>query len=255
MEPEDYNYLTFADAYASYSADEPSMYSRSEKSVSMYAKQYGKTALAESLYAEAKKKKEPQFKVGDTVVLKSGVAPQIVNKVMGDKIRCNYLTSRRETSFRSMSDFVHYSATSSTISAEAISKDNISVKTEKEEIMTTKLYKVFTNGVDGKERYGEWKANDGDKFILMMSDTGAYEAFAKSELKRVMDFTYDVMFHGTGRVYSYKGTEGEVAVGDILLDDGMAIVKVTAINTESETATKYFKGVKLNTTVLNATKS
>ena len=255
MEPEDYNYLTFADAYASYSTDEPTTYSRPEKRVSMCAKQYGKTALAESLYAEAKKKKEPQFKVGDTVVLKSGVAPQIVNKVMGDKIRCNYLTSRRETQFRSMSDFIPYLAANGTSKTEAIFKDNINVKTEKEEIMTTKLYKVLTNDVGGKERYGEWKANDGDKFILMMSDSGAYEAFEKDKLKRVMDFTYDVMFHGTGRVYSYKGTEGEVAVGDILLDDGMAIVKVIAINTESETATKYFNGVKLNTTALNAEKS
>ena len=78
-----------------------------------------------------------------------------------------------------------------------------------------------------------------------MQDTGSYEAFTPDAIKRVMAFTFDVMFNGQSKVYSYLGTEGEVAAGDLLLTDDMSIARVMAVGTESETATKRFKGTKL----------
>jgi len=109
-----------------------------------------------------------------------------------------------------------------------------------EKQMTAKLYKTVENG-----RYGEYKANDGDKLLLLMRDTGSYEAFTVDSIKRVMAFTFDVIFNGQGKVYSYLGTESEVATGDLLLTDDMSFARVVAVGTESETATKRFKGTKL----------
>jgi hypothetical protein len=173
-----------------------------------------------------------RFRVGDTVRLKTGKSPMRVTDVSHTslQIKALYLSSRREPSWRSEDDFVLY-------------QDD--EKTEKETEMTHKLYKTL----DGA-RYGEYRAKDGDKVLLLMSDSGSYEAFAPEAIKRVMPYTYDVAFSGTGKVYSYVGTEGEVVVGDLLLGDSMTVARVVAVNTESESATKRFNGVKLMTVPL-----
>jgi hypothetical protein len=69
-----------------------------------------------------------------------------------------------------------------------------------------------------------------------------------------MPFTFSVQFNGTTTEHSYLGKEGSVVVGDLLLKTdgtkGITIAKVTAVNTKSEKATKYFDGVKLATVPL-----
>lgn len=111
--------------------------------------------------------------------------------------------------------------------------------------MLNKLYKTIETG-----RYGEYKATDGDKLLLLMQDSNTYEAFSENQIKRVMAYTFDVMFNSTGKVYSYLCTEGEVAVGDYLIGEGLAFARVVAVNTESENANKRFNGVKLACTAL-----
>lgn len=201
------------------------------KSIALNAMRCGKTL--------ASTRATSRFKPGDIVRLKNGASPMHVIEVKYDiytdrsELRCEYLSSRKQLGFRSADDFViHESCTAKEF-------NEIAVKKETE--MTVKLYKT----VDGN-RYGEYKANDGDKILLLMQDSNTYEAFAADQIKRVMAFTFDVMFNGQGKVYSYLGTEGEVAVGDLLLTDEMSIARVVAVATESETATKRFKGVKLN---------
>lgn len=174
-----------------------------------------------------------RFEVGALVRLKTGKSPMRVTKVSlcGKNIKTEYLSSRKQLDWRDIDAFEHY--------------HEPEIKIEKEAEMTHKLYKTVADA-----RYGEYRAKDGDKILLLMSDSGAYEAFAPEAIKRVMPYTYDVMFTGTGKAYSYIGTEGEVAVGDILLGDSMTLAQVVAVGTESESATKRFKGAKLVTTPL-----
>lgn len=124
------------------------------------------------------------------------------------------------------------------------------LNTEEPMTMKDKLYKTVTDN-----RYGTGLAIDSDgKFVLKMQDTNTFESFMEGDLKRVMPYTFDVQFV-TGRsdvTYSYRGREGQVEVGDILMLTGSSysIGLVVAINTESEKATKIFDGVKLLTAAL-----
>jgi hypothetical protein len=174
----------------------------------------------------------PKFKIGDTVRLKNGTAPMRVVHVKNKRLYCEYLSSRKQLGYRDEEDFVLYEPNT------AKELNDIHKKEEKE--MTAKLYKT----VEGN-RYGEYKANDGNKLLLLMQDSNTYEAFSSDQIKRVMAFTFDVMFNGQGKVYSYLGNEGDVEAGDLLLTDDMSLARVVAVGTESESATKQFKGVKL----------
>lgn len=120
--------------------------------------------------------------------------------------------------------------------------------------MKGKLYQI-----KGTEplRYGVGLAiNSNGLYVLDMKDTGLPEAFKKSEVEVVMPFTFDVKFNGVATVYSYQGKEGSVAVGDLLLKTdgtkGITIAQVVAVNTKSERATKFFDGVKIQTTPLDS---
>lgn len=211
MEPEDYNYLL--------------------------SKGYQLDDCSTNTFVNALHDKKPNrnpFKRGDLVRLKSGTAPmKVMSVATTGKIMCEYISSRKQLGFRDHIDFVTYEYRG------AAKELNKTVEKEEKQ-MTAKLYKTVENG-----RYGEYKANDGDKLLLLMQDTGSYEAFTADAIKRVMAFTFDVMFNGQGKVYSYLGTEGEVAAGDLLLGDDMSFARVVAVGTESETATKRFKGTKL----------
>jgi len=181
-----------------------------------------------------------KFKVGDIVRLVGGEAPQKVLEVRGHCLRCEYLSSRKQNGFRSASDYVPYEY-------DVPYED----KNMKDFDMKDKLFKTLEGN-----RFGTGLAIDSDgKYVLKMQDNGNFEAFAESELKRVMPYTFDVEFltGGTNRQnrYSYRGREGQVEVGNILLlNDSMSIARVVAVNTESETATKTFDGVKLVTEAL-----
>jgi hypothetical protein len=195
---------------------------------------------AYSYYGEWEKHINKPFKVGDLVCLKTGQAPQKVLEVKGHCIRCEYVSSRKQVGFRSASDFVPY---------EYYVPDEDENK--KDYDMKDKLFKTID-----ANRFGTGLAIDSDgKYVLKMQDNGNFEAFSESELKRVMPYTFDVEFltGGANRQnrYSYRGREGAVEVGNILLlNDSMSIARVVAVNTESESATKTFDGVKLVTEAL-----
>jgi hypothetical protein len=185
--------------------------------------------------------RKPPFKVGDTVRLKSGEAPQRVLEVKLSQIRCEYVSSRKQIGFRSATDFVKY---------------EYDVPNEEDKMedydMKDKLFKTLESN-----RFGTGLAIDSDgKYVLKMQDNGNFEAFSESELKRVMPYTFDVEFlsGSTNRAnrYSYRGREGSVQLGDLLiLEDSANIARVVAVNTESEAATKTFKGRKLQSVELS----
>jgi hypothetical protein len=193
-----------------------------------------------SLYGDYEKHSNPPFKVGDLVCLKTGQAPQKVLEVKGHCIRCEYVSSRKQVGFRSANDYVSY---------EYYVPDED--KNMKDYDMKDKLFKTLTDN-----RFGTGLAIDSDgKYVLKMQDTGNFESFDEVTLKRVMPYTFDVEFL-TGNSnrqnrYSYRGREGQVVVGNILLlNDSTSIARVVAVNTESESATKTFDGVKLLTEAL-----
>ena len=113
--------------------------------------------------------------------------------------------------------------------------------------MKGKLFQTLDGSV-----YGEGLVIDGDGKYVLKLNNGDYKAFAADQLKRVMPFTFDVVFNGmSGKSYSYLGTAGSVAVGDILIEaNDFTIARVVAVGTESDAATKTFKGVKLVTAPL-----
>ena len=179
------------------------------------------------------------FKIGDIVVLRTGTAPQKVTAVRGNKIKTEYLNSRKQHDFRAASDYQLYEYVTPYLEEET---DN----------MKNKLFKTIETN-----RFGTGLAIDSDgKYVLKMQDSGNFESFEEKDLKRVMPYTFDVTFVGgdgnRGTRYSYRGREGQVAVGDILiLNDSFSIARVVAINTESESATKTFNGSKLQTVALD----
>lgn len=185
-----------------------------------------------------KTKNTSLFSVGDIVKLKTGDAPQRVLEVRWCKvrgvytIRCEYIKSRKQLPFRPISDYELY---------------KLETETKKEDPMKGKLFQTLDGAV-----YGEGLVIDGDGKYVLKLNNGEYRAFTAAELKRVMPFTFDVVFNGmSGKHYSYLGRAGSVEVGDILMDSkDFTIARVVAVGTESDAATKTFEGVKLAVTAL-----
>jgi hypothetical protein len=153
------------------------------------------------------------IKKGDVVRLVTGQAPLKVLRVYGDTIEAQYI-NRRNIISRNYNDFVLYSENEVT-----------ETKVEKKEnTMKDKLFEVVIEGA--ASRYGVGVAvNSKGQYVLEMKDSNTYEAFDVANIKKVMPFTYDVMFSGNSTVYSYLGTDGSVAVDDILLLEGDSSMK------------------------------
>lgn len=199
------------------------------------SRRYGKTATM-NLCSEIP---ASTFKPGDIVKLKTGTAPQRVIKAAWSamlnriEIKCEYLNSNKNLDFRAETDYELYTETNK--------------EQPKELPMKNKLFQTLDGSV-----YGEGLVIDGDGKYVLKLNNGEYRAYAPTELKRVMPFTFDVIFNGmSGKSYSYLGTVGSVAVGDILMDSkDFTIARVVAVGTESDAATKVFSGVKLLTAPL-----
>ena len=113
-----------------------------------------------------------KFKVGDIVRLKNGDAPQKVIEVRGAAIRCEYISSRKQIGFRDQKDYVKYVESTN---KEYIRCSEVTAKNKEETNMTTKLYKTISG-----DRYGEYKAHDGDKLVLLMKDSIVCNSFPDS---------------------------------------------------------------------------
>ena len=179
------------------------------------------------------------FALGQIVKLKTGTAPLKVvrtrwcDNMQRTEIQCEYISSGKTANFRTETDYEIYIETRP--------------DQPKEHPMKGKLFQTLDGSV-----YGEGLVIDGDGKYVLKLNNGDYKAFQASELKRVMPFTYDVVFNGmSGKSYSYLGTAGSVEVGDILIEaNDFTIARVVAVGTESDNATKTFKGFKLVTAAL-----
>jgi hypothetical protein len=200
------------------------------------SRRYGKTSALEKQSAT---NYTSMFEVGQIVKLKTGTAPQRVVKILYSitmqrvEIKCEYLDYRKELDFRPEADYEIYIETRPDKS--------------KEDPMKGKLFQTLDGSV-----YGEGLVIDGDGKYVLKLNSGDYKAFAPAELKRVMPYTYDVVFNGmSNKRYSYLGKAGSVEVGDILIEaNDFTIARVVAVGTESDAATKKFTGFKLVTAAL-----
>lgn len=192
----------------------------------------------DGLYHYGKRKKAKKMvntntvRVGDIVRKKYGSKHILVVQEFGNHFYGRYVDSNASTGRLHTNEVVHVNDT-----VEAKGKDG----------MKGKLFKILAN-----DQYGIGLAVDSTgKYVLEMKDGSGILAFDKKEVELVMPFTFSVQFNGIGTEYSYLGKEGTVKVGDLLLKTdgtkGITIAKVTAVNTRSDKATKYFDGVKVVT--------
>jgi hypothetical protein len=104
--------------------------------------------------------------------------------------------------------------------------------------------------------------NSKSEYVLEMKGTNELEAFTmkkgKEELEVVMPYSFAVKFSTGPQTYQYRGREGSVAVGDLLMSlnsqhakGGISIAQVTEIDTKSDKATKPFDGMKIVTEPLD----
>lgn len=178
--------------------------------------------------------------IGDRVKLRYGSRTLIVQNIRGPHIHARY-EHTRQTIHRHEGEFVK-------ITNETEEKGNGSMK--------GKLFQ--TN--EETPRFGVGLAVDSQgKYVLEMKNGGGIETFSKKDVEIVMPFTFAVKFSTGNQEYQYLGKEGSIEEGDLLLafdnkhaKGGISIAQVTKVNTKSDRATKYFKGVKVKTEPLDS---
>ena len=175
------------------------------------------------------------FQTGDIVRKPNGTRHIKIEQAYGNCIYGKYLHSGTSTGRVNTGNLVK-------VNEEVEQKGNSSMK--------GKLFKVKADNA-----YGVGLAVDSTgQYVLEMKDGSGVRSFSKKDVEVVMPFTFSVQFNGVGTEYSYLGKEGSVNIGDLLLKTdgtkGITIAKVTAVNTKSESATKYFDGVKIKTEAL-----
>lgn len=189
-------------------------------------------------YNKKSKQMTQRLQVGDLVRKKYGTKAIEVVQEYGNHFYGRYVHSGASTGRLSIGDVVRV--------------ENQTVETKGQENMKGKLFQTKEADV----RFGIGLAvNSRGEYVLEIKGTGDLVAFNKKDIELVMPFTYSVQFNGAGTEYSYLGREGAVQPGDLLLKTdgtkGITIAQVTAVNTKSEKATKYFEGVKIKTEALN----
>jgi len=177
------------------------------------------------------------FEVGDIVRKASGTKHIRVNEVFGNCVCGKYIDSGASTGRMRLYGLVK-------VDNDMERKGNFNMK--------GKLFQTK----EETPRFGVGLAvNSSGKYVLEMKGTSELEIFDKKQVEVVMPFTYGVKFNGAGTEYAYLGKEGTVEIGDLLLKTdgtkGITIGQVTAVNTKSEKANKYFDGVKIKTEQLD----
>lgn len=191
---------------------------------------------------QKKSKRDNPFKIGDKVMLNSGMTEMTVAAVAGPNIRAVY-SNGREQRWRSHTDY-------------RLVKSKETKETKVKSLGETKMNagKLYQTK-EATPRFGTYLAtNSQNKIVLEMKGSGVPELFDPTDIEVVTPYTYHVQFNGAGKEYAYLGHEGELVAGDLLLKTdgthGISIAKVTRVNTKSEYADKFFDGVKIATVPL-----
>ena len=108
------------------------------------------------------------------------------------------------------------------------------------------LYKITDT-----EKYGTVLATDSKgQYVFEVKGTGEIIPVAKDKVEEVLPYTVGVKFFqvgGMSKTYQFISYEGQFSKGDLLFySDTGGFATITGINTKAKSATKYFKGWKIN---------
>ena len=203
-----------------------------------------------------KKDKKMKFDEGNTVRLVNGKQPLTVLYIGGTgggynagryRVTAQYNGSRAQIT-RFNTDFVLSDVS-----------DNNATESKGIDKMKGKLFQTK----EETPRFGIGLAvNSQNEYVLEMKVTGALEAFTmkkgSEQLEVVMPYSFAVKYSTGPQTYQYRGREGSVSVGDLLLSlnsqhakGGISIAQVVEINTKNDKATKSFDGMKIVTEPLD----
>lgn len=131
---------------------------------------------------------------------------------------------------------------------------------KKGDLMEIAMFNAATNA-PSDPAYGEYLTTDGKgRYIIELKGSGNVIVVDKRDAQKVMPFTVDVKFKNSDGSwsdtnYSYTVPEGmnDLAVDDLILVDNatrgsMPYVKIVAVDTKSDKATKQLSGWRLSTT-------
>lgn len=194
------------------------------------------------------------IKKGDIIRLKHGsgkirVEEVKFSRVSGPIISGRYVNSKYFVNNRHMDDFVIISQPNN--NAISIEHELTNHEPQKENTMN-KLFKTKD------DTYGTQIATDSQgRLVLELKDgKSTIKAFDKEDLEEVRPWTFAVQFGGSNspsKKYQFIGNKDIVKVGDALLydssyDSRASLCIVVEVDTNSNEATKEFKGQKIMTT-------
>ena len=149
-----------------------------------------------------------QFEVGDIVRLRGNKAQQRVTHVGDGVISTKYLKSENYYFDRNQSDFVKLSRNEKPVT----------------------LFQT----PDGK--YGKPIATNSDNRTVLELEGGGYADYDPKYLKKVLPYTIEVRTTG-GKLMHVKAPKDKFKKGDLIVHGDCQLVRVMAINTETETDT------------------
>lgn len=181
---------------------------------------------------------------GDKVRLKTGHAGQIVTAAYLDNRQrpvfdTEYLSSEHVNFCRPQSHFELYRG----------SEEPKPREEKGPQMATEQLYEVPGKTTKSKTRFGKYLATTGGGEIVVEIN-GKAESFKKDDVKKVVPWTFTVKYSDTRSNMRFKGPEGCVSKGDILINDEGVFAIVTQTNTQSNQDCGEFKGRKVATTDL-----
>ena len=104
------------------------------------------------------------------------------------------------------------------------------------------------------QEFGKVIATDSKGQKIFELRTGGIKVVAADQIEEVFPFTFAVTFDGT-KEYHFQGVTDEVSVHDVMVYLGgqynFGICVVTKVDTKSRSASKNFKGYKLEAQKVN----
>jgi len=171
-----------------------------------------------------------EFKVGDVVICANGRKPLTVTDVYSSYVYAKYNHNGSSKQLYK-SDIKHY----------------------EDDQMTTTTNTLFQiTNEDGSVTYGTHVGtNSSNQYLIEEKGTGKIILANKSQLEEVLPYTFSVRMNG--KAVHFQGEPNKVNKGDVLLYTGSGadhaeFAYVTAVDTKNKTATKHFKGVRVQTT-------
>lgn len=174
-----------------------------------------------------------KFEIGDIIISSFGKKPLQITQVYSNQVYAKYIHSNTTKSFYK-SEIKHY---------------------EDEDAMATPSNTLFQiKHEDGTVTYGTHVGtNSANQYLIEEKGTGKIILANKSQLEEVLPYTFAVRLDG--KTVHFQGEPDKVKKGDVLLytgngADNAQFAYVTAIDTKNKSATKAFKGLRIQTSEL-----